>query len=212
MSFLRSSALYQLLVTFHSLRWMPCQSWAFLRWPSLDSLWGLFIIVLLWTTHSEIRSIPSSSMYPTLRVGDRIIIERASYYLRRPAIHDIVTFRAPTLNHLQQHGLIEELIFIKRIVAKAGDFVEVCHGSLYVNGVAQNEDFVAEPPTYSLNLTLVPRGHVFVLGDNRNNSCDSHIWGPLPIKNIVGRYVMCCYRPSGFWPIQDSRRNWGTML
>ncbi|THG05964.1 hypothetical protein TEA_008371 [Camellia sinensis var. sinensis] len=147
MSFLRSSALYQLLVTFHSLRWMPCQSWAFLRWPSLDSIWVLFIIVLLWTMHSEIRSIPSSSMYPTLRVGDRIIIERASYYLRRPAIHDIVTFRAPTLIHLQQHGLIEELIFIKRIVAKAGDFVE-----------------------------LVPRGHVFVLGDNRNNSCDSHIW------------------------------------
>ncbi|KAF5942296.1 hypothetical protein HYC85_019938 [Camellia sinensis] len=190
MSFLRSSALYQLLVTFHSLRWMPCQSWAFLRWPSLDSIWVLFIIVLLRTMHSEIRSIPSSSMYPTLRVGDRIIIERASYYLRRPAIHDIT--------HLQQHGLIEELIFIKRIVAKAGDFVEVRHGSLYVNGVAQNEDFVAEPPTYSLNLTLVPRGHVFVLGDNRNNSCDSHIWGPLPIKNIVGRYVMCYYRLSGF--------------
>ncbi|KAG6671810.1 hypothetical protein I3843_16G026200 [Carya illinoinensis] len=148
---------------------MPCQSWGFLRWPGLDGLLRLFVVLLLWSTFSEIRHIPSSSMFPTLRVGDRIIVERASYYFVSPAIHDIVTFRDPT---------------------------QVNHGLLYVNGIAQKEDFIAECPTYKSNLTYVPQGHVFVLGDNRNNSFDSHFWGTLPIKSILGRYVMRCYRPN----------------
>ncbi|KAG6671815.1 hypothetical protein I3842_16G023300 [Carya illinoinensis] len=126
MSFLRPSALYQFLITSPSLRWMPCQSWGFLRWPGLDGLLRLFVVLLLWSTFSEIRHIPSSSMFPTLRVGDRIIVERASYYFVSPAIHDIVTFRDPT---------------------------QVNHGLLYVNGIAQKEDFIAECPTYKSNLT-----------------------------------------------------------
>ncbi|KAK0575713.1 hypothetical protein LWI29_005710 [Acer saccharum] len=192
MSFLRPSALYNLLFTSLSLRWMPCQSLAFLRWPGLDGFFRLFVAFLLWSTFSEIRFIPSSSMYPTLRVGDRIIIEKASYYFRNPSINDIVTFKAPK----QLPGLGEEDVFIKRIVAKAGDLVQVCDGSLHVNGIAQNEVFIAERPKYRSDLTCVPKGHVYVLGDNRNNSYDSHVWGPLPEKNILGRYITCCYRPS----------------
>ncbi|XP_052201816.1 chloroplast processing peptidase-like isoform X2 [Diospyros lotus] len=172
MSFLRPSAPYQFLVAYQSVRWMPCQSWAFLRWPNLDAVLRLLVIVLLWSMFAEIRFIPSSSMYPTLGVGDRVFIERASYYIRRPAIHDIIIFRAP----IQQPGFREEEIFIKRIVARAGDTVEVHEGSLYVNGISQNEDFIAEQLRYSLNTIIVPRGHVYVLGDNRNNSYDSHIW------------------------------------
>ncbi|XP_057973107.1 chloroplast processing peptidase-like isoform X4 [Malania oleifera] len=150
MSFLRPSALYQFLIAYPALRWMPCHSWAFLRWPGLDGFLRLFVVVLLWSMCSEIRFIPSSSMYPTLRIGDRIIVERL-------------------------HGHREEDVFIKRIVAKAGDLVEVHQGLLYVNGIAQNEDFIAERLAYNLNLTYVPKDHVFVLGDNRNNSFDSHI-------------------------------------
>ncbi|XP_040997593.1 chloroplast processing peptidase-like [Juglans microcarpa x Juglans regia] len=191
MSFLRPSALYQFLIASPSLRWMPCQSWGFLRWPGLDGFLRLLVVVLLWSTFSEIRHIPSSSMYPTLRVGDRIIVEKATYYIRSPAMHDIVTFKDPT-----QHSGEEQGVFIKRIVAKAGDLVQVNHGWLYVNGIAQKEDFISGCPTYKSNLTCVPQGHVYVLGDNRNNSYDSHVWGPLPMKNILGRYVMCCYRPS----------------
>ncbi|XP_052201821.1 chloroplast processing peptidase-like isoform X6 [Diospyros lotus] len=149
MSFLRPSAPYQFLVAYQSVRWMPCQSWAFLRWPNLDAVLRLLVIVLLWSMFAEIRFIPSSSMYPTLGVGDRVFIERASYYIRRPAIHDIIIFRAP---------------------------IQVHEGSLYVNGISQNEDFIAEQLRYSLNTIIVPRGHVYVLGDNRNNSYDSHIW------------------------------------
>ncbi|XP_062160194.1 chloroplast processing peptidase-like isoform X2 [Alnus glutinosa] len=149
MSFLRPSALYELLITYSSLRWMPCQSWGFLRWPGLEGFMRLLVVVLLWSMLSEIRHIPSSSMYPTLRVGDRIIVEKASFYIRSPAIHDIVTFRDPT----KQPGDKEQGDFIKRIVAKAGDFVQVNHGRLFVNGIAQKEDFIAERPTYKSNLT-----------------------------------------------------------
>ncbi|XP_043698264.1 chloroplast processing peptidase-like isoform X3 [Telopea speciosissima] len=164
MSSLRPSALYRFLLTFPSLRWMPCQTLAFLRWPSLDGFMSILVLVLLWSMFVEVRFIPSSSMYPTLRVGDRIIADKVSYYFKSVAVDDIVLFRAP--KNLQDIGFRKEDVFIKRIVAKAGDLVE-----------------------------YVPHHHVYVLGDNRNNSCDSHVWGPLPIGNIVGKYVMCC-RPA----------------
>ncbi|MBA0775510.1 hypothetical protein Gotri_010652 [Gossypium trilobum] len=172
MSFLRPCALYKSFITFPSRRWMPCQSWGFLRWPGFDGFFRFLVIALLWSTFSEIRFIPSSSMYPTLRVGDRIIVEKASYFFRSPAINDIVTFRPPE----QETGFGKDAVLIKRIVAKGGDLVQVHHGSLYVNGVAQNEDFIAERPSYTLELKYVPSGHVYVLGDNRNNSYDSHDW------------------------------------
>ncbi|XP_058745804.1 uncharacterized protein LOC131618643 [Vicia villosa] len=107
----------------------------------------------------------------------------ASYYIKNPAIHDIVTFRDPT-----QHSGENTHIFIKRIVVKEGDTIEavnVHHGVLYVNGVPQEENFVIDPPTYTTKLTHVPKGHIYVMGDNRY---DSHVWGPLHMKNIVGRY------------------------
>ncbi|XP_044480336.1 chloroplast processing peptidase-like isoform X2 [Mangifera indica] len=202
MSFLRPTALYQSLLTSLSLRWMPCQSWVFLlRWPGLDGFFKILIGFLLWSTFSEIRFIPSSSMFPTLRVGDRILIEKicfignsspfptnfslidldmknfqASYYFRNPAVNDVITFQAPIQAHLQHPGLGEEDVFIKRVVAKAGDLVQ-----------------------------CVPKDHVYVLGDNRNNSFDSHVWGPLPAKNILGRYVTCCFRPSNSTPENHQR-------
>ncbi|ESW09451.1 hypothetical protein PHAVU_009G128400 [Phaseolus vulgaris] len=192
MSLLRSSAIYNSVTNYPALRWIPCQSWGFLRWPGLDGFLRLLVVGLLWSTFSELRFIPSSSMFPTLRVGDRIMVEKASYYIKNPSIHDIVTFKDPT----QLYGENTETVFIKRIVAKAGDAVEVQDGVLYINGVAQQEDFIAQPPTYTIPLTTVPNGHVYVLGDNRNNSYDSHVWGTLPMKNIIGRYVTCYHRPT----------------
>ncbi|KAK4791006.1 hypothetical protein SAY86_031419 [Trapa natans] len=197
MSCLKSSTFNQPSAVCSSPKWRPCQSWDFLLSTGLVRILRLIVLGLLWSTFSEMLSIPSSSMYPTLRIGDRIIVEKASYYFRKPAVNDIVTFRNPTQKlELNKDEPRKDEIFIKRIVAKAGDWVEVKHGKLYVNGIARDEDFIAEIQRYSSRLTYVPEDHVYVLGDNRNNSYDSRIWGPLPVENIVGRFVTCCYRPS----------------
>ncbi len=133
--------------------------------------------------------IPSESMLPTLKVNDYILVNRFVYKMALPSRGEIIVFHPP---HVKDPANTD---FIKRVVALENDVVEVADGVLYLNGIPQNEPFIKEPIDADFPAYRVPKGHVFVMGDNRNNSDDSRYWGPLPLENIVGKAFVI------FWPV-----------
>jgi signal peptidase I len=142
---------------------------------------------------AEPRYIPSDSMLPTLHIGDRLLVDKVSYLFHQPQTGNIVVFEPP--EKLQNQGYRKDQVFIKRIIGKPGQTVRVAKGKVYINNKSLSEDYIAEPPAYELVSAPIPEKEFFVMGDNRNDSNDSHVWGFLPKQNIIGRAVF------RFWPL-----------
>jgi signal peptidase I len=139
--------------------------------------------------------VPSGSMKPTIREGDHLLGTKFHYRFWAPRRGDVVVFRPPEA--VRQLGYANVPRYVKRVIAVAGDEVEIEDGVVRVNGQALQEPYVAERPSYSFARAKVPPGNVFVLGDNRNESLDSHRWGFLPEEDLIA-HVFACY-----WPPQD---------
>jgi signal peptidase I len=140
---------------------------------------------------AEARYIPSGSMLPTLQINDRLIIDKISYNFRNPERGDIVVF-SPT-DALKAQNFKDA--FIKRLLGLPGDKVEVKEGRVYVNDQPLKENYIEEKPNYNFGPVTVPPNQYLVLGDNRNNSYDSHYWGFVPRDHIIGKAVV------RFWPL-----------
>jgi signal peptidase I len=140
---------------------------------------------------AEARYIPSSSMEPTLQINDRLIIEKVGYRFTDPKRGDVVVFE-PT-EKLQEQDYHDA--FIKRVIGLPGETVKVKNGRVYINNKPLTEGYIAAEPNYTFDSGVIPPGQYLVLGDNRNNSYDSHYWGFVPKGKIIGRAVI------RFWPI-----------
>lgn len=159
----------------HSLR----VAWSYLK----EILLGILIFLFVTAFIGRMRQIPSESMEPTLLIGDRLWTDKITYYLREPKRGDIVIFDPPAA------AGPTDVPYVKRVIGESGDEVRVEGGHVYVNGKALTEPYIAEAPDYTWGPQKVPDGYLFVMGDNRRHSNDSHIWGFLPKENVSARVV-----------------------
>ena len=165
----------------------------------LDILETLILAVVLYFGINAVSArvrVDGFSMRPTLQDGEYILVNKLAYKTGEPHRGDIVVFIFPVNPQ-------EDLI--KRVIGLPGESVSVHNGIVSVSGVPLTEPYIASPPAYDGDWT-VPEGQLFVLGDNRNDSRDSHQWGLLPIENVIGRAVLI-YWPPEEWQVinQDSQ-------
>ena len=165
-------------------------------------LWVLLALVLR-AVVVEPRWIPSGSMLPSLQLQDRILVEKL-----RPRLGSelppgtVVVFHPPAT--LVAAGYDPEAALIKRVVAGPGDTVEVRRGRLLRNGQPVEPDWSPDPIDYDLGPVTVPAQQLWVMGDNRNASLDSHIWGPLPQGEVIGTAIWRYWPLNRFGPIRFS--------
>ena len=160
-------------------------------------IWIAIALIIRWQV-IEPRWIPSGSMIPTLQIKDKILVEKISPKIISKSNlskfkNDIVVFNVP--DQLIKAGYEVDTALIKRVIGVPGDKVEVKEGNLYLNDIVQDKYISDKNINYSIGPFIVPAESLWVMGDNRNNSMDSHIWGFLPYKKIIGKAIF------RYWPL-----------
>lgn len=150
-------------------------------------LLALVLFLVINTLSARVR-VENVSMKPTLQPGEFLLVNRVAYKLGEPSIGDIIVFHAPG---------VSDMDYIKRIIGLPGDAVSITGGTVTVNNQPLYEPYIADSPNYS-GEWIVPEGEYFVLGDNRNNSSDSHLWGFVPQEDIVGKALLI------YWPLSEA--------
>jgi signal peptidase I len=155
----------------------------------LDILETIVLAVILYFGINALSArvrVDGFSMIPTLKNGEYILINRLAYKTGQPERGDIIVFSLPADNGQD---------LIKRVIGLPGETVHISDGVVTINGVKLQEAYIAQIPLYFGEWT-VPAGNLFVLGDNRNDSRDSHQWGLLPLENVIGKSVLIYWPPS----------------
>ncbi len=132
------------------------------------------------------------SMEPNFQEGQRVYVFKLAYKLHEPERGDVIVFHPPPPYNPKATP------FIKRIIALPGDTVEIKMGSVYINGSQLHEPYINEPPNYTFHQYKIPEDNYFVLGDNRNNSNDSHTGWTVPRQSIIGKAWLSIW-PLGEW-------------
>ncbi|MBW3623270.1 MAG: signal peptidase I [Armatimonadetes bacterium] len=138
--------------------------------------------------------IPSNSMVPALKDGDRILASKLSFRWGEPRRGEVVVFYGA-----EDSGHAEE-IFVKRIIGLPGEHVYISEGKVFIQGMPLDEEYLHGIPYGNYGPYRVPEGTYFMLGDNRNDSRDSRFWGSIPRENLIGR-AACV-----FWPLKRAHQ------
>jgi signal peptidase I len=154
---------------------------------------AIVIAVLINLFLAQATRVYGHSMEPNLHTDQRLVVEKVSYRIHGPHRGDVVVIRMP------ERG--PELL-IKRVIGLPGETIEVRDGSVYINGQPLNEPYLTHQTSGSYGPTLIPEGQVFVMGDNRNASNDSRVFGPVPVDRIVGRAWVSYWPPEFFGLVQ----------
>jgi signal peptidase I len=151
----------------------------------------VLIYVLVRTFLFENYRVVGHSMVPTLEDNQYLAVNKLAYRLHEPQRGDIIVFRDPRSDDRK---------LIKRVIGLPGEVVEIDGGQVFIDGQLLDEPYIEVPGLYAYPAMPLPAEQYFVLGDNRNNSSDSHSWGPLPRNLIVGK-AWISYWPPQLWGV-----------
>ncbi|MEN6349450.1 MAG: signal peptidase I [Syntrophomonas sp.] len=157
---------------------------------------AFILAMVLRTFVIEGREIPSESMLPTLQIGDRVMVNKFIYYFKEPQRGDVIILDPPEV-------LNSDKYFIKRVIGLPGEKVEMKEGKVFINDKPLSEPYIPEALNYTFGPVEVPDDSLLVLGDNRNNSFDSHLWNAWLTRDRVKGKAFVVYWPVKHWQLME---------